>query len=180
MKRLMKGFGFLVAILLAAPALGQTPAPHPDVLLEQSGGVYPIGCHSADDGGLTAELCFARVDLPVVLELGCLEAGSNEAIHTTVTVPTTPGEDAEVRCYAVGHGALALVSDYSYNAGRIGFTSPGRPRIVATMRAARSPKRLYPSCTERRFEFEVDLLVLWTPRERQPEQIKTLVLAVSG
>ena len=150
-------FALLGVVLLFAAvpkASAQTPAPYPDVSLKQSGGVYPIGCHSADDGGVTAELCFARVALPEPLELGCLEAGSNEAVHTTVTVPTAPGDDAEIRCYAVGAGALALVSDYSYNAGRINFTTPGTPRIVAAIRAARGPKRLYPSCTEPRLEFE--------------------------
>jgi hypothetical protein len=176
MKRLAKGFGFLAAILLAAPALGQTPATYPDVPLERTGGVYPIGCHTPLDTDLD-QVCWARTDLvDGVVELGCMDGPLPDTDYRMdVAVERTPHVNAIVKCYVTD--TEGLISDYSDNSGIIDFMPPGKPRIVWTH--VRPAARTWPRSQERKLTFEVEELVLWTPRERQPEQIKTLALMVS-
>lgn len=127
-----------------------TPIPHPDVVLKQSAGVYPIGCVAPSDLDM-AELCFSRTDGPTVLELGCAAAGPDETIHTTVKVPRTTHVDAKIRCYAIDTSGLrGLDSD---NAGLIDFTPPGRTRITSSLFKIAPASRRYLSCARPVFEF---------------------------
>ena len=176
MKRLVKGFGFLVAILLAAPALGQTPAPHPDVPLKRTGGVYPIACHTPLDTDLD-QVCWVRTDLiDGVIELGCMDGPSPDTDYgIDLTIDRTPHTIALIKCYVTDWDGN--ISEYSDNSGIIDFMPPGKPRIVWTH--VRPAARTWPRSQQRKLTFEVEELVLWTPRERQPEQIKTLALVVS-
>ncbi len=177
MTRWLKGLGFLVAILFAAPAFAQTPAPHPDVPLKKVGGVYDIGCHTPLDTDLD-QVCWVRVDLAVgVDELGCLHGPSPDTTYrTNIAVQQTPHEDATVKCYVTD--TEGLISEYSDNSGLIDFSPPGRPRIVYVPEAART----WPQSRQRKgLLLEIEEpgeVVLWTPRERRRDPIKTLVLFV--
>lgn len=156
-------------------ATAQTPAPYPDVPLKQVGGVYPIGCHTPLDDDLD-QVCWVRVDLPDgVEELGCLHGPTPDtAYRTDITVMTTPNIDATIKCYV--SDTDSLLSDYSDNSGIIDFTAPGKPRIV--WNHVRPWARTWPQSRERKLVLEVvgSEPALYTPRERQPDQRKTLVL----
>ncbi len=176
MTRWLKGLGFLVAILFAAPAFAQTPEPHPDVPLQKVGGVYDIGCHTPLDTDLS-QACWVRTDLAAgVDELGCVDAPAPDTDYRTdISVAQTENDDAEIKCYVID--TEGLVSNYSDNSGLIDFTGPGAPRIVYVPEAA----RMWPQSRPRKLLLEIEEpeeIVLWTPRERRPDQIKMLVLVI--
>jgi hypothetical protein len=116
----------IIAILFAFTATAQTPAPRPDIVLLQAGGIYPIKCVAPSDEDM-AQICFVRTDLAEVVELGCTGAEALETVSLDLNIVATAGDDAEIRCYAVD--ASGLVGDYSENAGLVDFTRPGRPYV---------------------------------------------------
>jgi hypothetical protein len=132
----------LALIFVAGSAGAQTIAPYPDVQMKAVSGSYPIGCKAQDDADM-AELCFARVDGPVVLEYGCHPAGPSAVVRTELDVIATSNRDATIKCYALD--TEGLVSDYSSNSGFIDFTRPGAPQIIIARR--------FPSCERPVFVF---------------------------
>jgi len=137
----------IAALLFATVASAQTPAPHPDVDLRKVAGVYPVKCQDSGNADI-AELCFARVDGPVVSELGCEPVAMDGIVDTTIEVAPTPQVNAEIRCYAVDDEGL--VSEYSANKGTIDFTAPRAPRFIAWLK---SPPR-YGACNAPVFDFD--------------------------
>ncbi|MBW2277969.1 MAG: hypothetical protein JRF63_10775 [Deltaproteobacteria bacterium] len=126
-KMLADRIELVAALLIAAPALAQTP--HPDVPLLPSAGVFPMACHSPVDLDM-AQICFIRVDVDPPLPLGCVPCGPDEGCSSDLTVPVTPNNDAEIKCYAEDTGGL--VGDNSDNSGIIDFSKPGKPSVVST------------------------------------------------
>lgn len=172
-KRITILLAFLAAVLLAATASAQTA--HPDVPLTRTGGVYPIGCMTPSDTDLD-QVCWVRTDLPEgVVELGCMNGPDPDtAYHVDMTVERVPHTIAIIKCYVTDFESL--LSEYSDNSGIIDFMPPGKPRIVARSRFA---PITWPRSQERALTLNVeDEPILWTPRERQPAQIKTLALVV--
>ena len=176
-KRIALLLALLAAVLLAATSSAQTPAAHPDVPLTRTGGVYPIGCHTPLDTDLD-QACWARIDLlDVIVELGCMDGPNPDTDYRMdVTVERTPHVNAIVKCYVTD--TEGLISDYSDNSGIIDFMPPGKPRVVWTH--VRPSARTWPRSQERKLTFVVEgeEIVLLTPRERQPEQSKRLVISV--
>jgi hypothetical protein len=114
----------LCFIALAATTAG---AQDTDVPLTPTGGVYPVSFMPPDDTDLF-QVCCLRADLTPVVELGCVDAVPSVVGTVSVTIDSTPNDDAEIRCYATD--TTGLVSDYSPNAGIVDFTPPGSPLIV--------------------------------------------------
>jgi hypothetical protein len=120
-------FAALLGILMGK-ASAQTPTPtmYPDVKWTRDGGVYNAKCVAPVDLDM-AEICFIRADVTPIIELGCVPAGPSELVSLMLAVTETPGDDAEIRCYAVDLDGYH--SDNSPNAGLVDFTRPGRPYV---------------------------------------------------
>ena len=114
---------FLIALLFSSVALAQVT----DIPLVMVSGVYTVKAQMAGDSD-TSELCVVRVDLPQVIEFGCVPAAANEIVSMDIVVTVTENDDAEIRVYAVDTGGL--VSEYSPNAGIIDFTRPTAPMLI--------------------------------------------------
>jgi hypothetical protein len=108
-------------------ANAQTPAPYPDVPLDQVSGTYTVKAQMPEDADVI-QLCVVRVDLVEVIEYGCVDAGPSEVASMEITVEVTPDVNAEIKAYAKDAGGL--VSNYSPNSGWIDFTKPGTPVIM--------------------------------------------------
>jgi hypothetical protein len=102
-------------------------AQEADIPLLPSGGVYPVKFMAPVDLDLY-QVCCVRADAVPIAELGCIDAVPDAVGTLEVTLASTPGDDAEIRCYATD--TSDLVSDYSPNAGIVDFTPPGVPVIV--------------------------------------------------
>ena len=125
MKRLALIFVLLIS---SSTALSQTPAPQPDwpsMLLVS--GTYTVRAQMGPDAD-TAQFCAVRVDLPDIIELGCVPASTDEIVSMQITVDVTPDDDAEIRGYAMDESGL--VSPYSGNYRWIDFTAPQAPTIL--------------------------------------------------
>jgi len=127
------GLGILwvtIALMAATKVFAQTPVPtpamHPDVHWVRAGAVYNGGCVAPPDADMHS-LCFVRTDVTPEVELGCADAGPSESIRKDLTIPETPGDDAEIHCYALDNDGLR--SDNSPNMATVDFTRPGTPYV---------------------------------------------------
>jgi len=118
-----------IAVVVVISILsGVANAQQNDVPLNQISGTYTMCCVSPGDADL-ADICFARVDLEPLIELGCVETTPNATVCKDLEIATTTNIDAKIKCLAVDTSDIS--GDYSPNSGTVDFTKPGTPTVVS-------------------------------------------------
>ena len=130
----MKTHVFAIIALFALftfPASAQSPCL-PDISRKISvDDVYNF--HVDTDGEVNLfQVCAQRVDVSPVIDLGCIDVTSPPpdaliGYPMTVTVASTPGDDAELRLYS--EALDGDVSVLSCNKADLDFTAPRAPRL---------------------------------------------------
>jgi hypothetical protein len=119
---------FIIIIWAAIEAAAQEEVPVEEVIvLLPSGGVFPAKFQAPPDLDVI-EVCCARTDADPSVDLGCTAVTPGEVKTMEVSVPSTPGDDGELRCYARDTGEN--VSTYSKQAFSLDFTPPGSPVML--------------------------------------------------
>jgi hypothetical protein len=118
----------LVSVFVAYEVFAQEEVPVEEVIvLLPTGGVFPAKFQAPPDVDVV-EVCCSRTDTDPSADLGCTVVTPGEIKTMEVSVPSTPGDDGELRCYAIDTGAN--VSTYSKQAFSLDFTPPGSPVML--------------------------------------------------
>lgn len=129
MKRIVAAI--ICSLVLASPSLAAQ-----SVLLPESGN-YVVRCQADEtfNGGTldpvtgTSHISLERVDVGNEVELERKEVDPTTGIAMfTVTIPVTPGSDAEVACFAFDRSGNRSVR--SVDTKVIDFTAPGAPGML--------------------------------------------------
>ena len=126
-KILLTGSLVLMALVVFFTGYANAQATDETPSMVLVSGTYTVRAQMGPDAD-TAQFCAVRVDLPDIIELGCIPAGADEIVSMQITVDSTPDDDAEIRGYAVDESGL--VSVYSGNFRWIDFTAPQAPTIL--------------------------------------------------
>lgn len=119
---------FTVVVWAGIEAAAQEEVPVEEVIvLLPSGGVFPAKFQAPPDVDVV-EICCSRTDADPSEDLGCTAVTPSEIKTMDVSVTATPGNDGEVRCYAIDTGEN--VSTYSRQAFSLDFTPPGSPVML--------------------------------------------------
>jgi len=121
---------FMILVTLVTLFIGlvvfRASAQTQDVPLTPSSGNITMCCIAPADLDLK-ELCFERIDDNTAL--GCEPTSANAKTCITAALIFTPGQDAELKCYA--KDILDRTGLLSPNSAIVDFTLPGQPTVVA-------------------------------------------------
>jgi hypothetical protein len=109
----------IVIALTAGLATAQEDIPVTDVIpLLPIDGEFPVKFQAPPDEDID-QVCCLRTDVNPWIELGCVDVTPSEIKIMSAVVTETPGNDAELRCYAIN--TALLLSTLSAEAFSLAF-----------------------------------------------------------